>query len=773
MSAPSARADAGTLAALREPERRPDAEPKVTGRAAYAADVALPGMLHARFLVSPVPHARVRSIDVSAALRVPGVHAVLTGRDVAGVRFGRRLLDRPVLCWDRVRFVGDRLAAVAAESVAAADAAIASIEVDLEELPPVLDVDDALTDTAPQLHPDAHEYAYLDGERKPVPHPNVQGRLGFRAADDELDAVFARAARVVEGTYRTPMQHSAYLEPHATLVWIDDAGVAHFVSTNKGPYALRKQLVAALGLPADRIEVDAGYIGGDFGGKGYSIDEFPCYFLARATGRPVRAVMRYTEDVGHTNVRHAAVMRLRTAVDAEGHLLAHEARILFDGGAYAAAKPLPHLTLAGATATLAGYRVPHVRIDSMTVYTNHVPGGHMRTPGEVQALFAGESQLDELARALGEDPLAFRLRNAVRPGDAGAGGQHFREARAVEVLSAAGRAIGWDRPRPAGRGVGIAMSARHIGAGKLPLRLRLHADGRLEIVTGMPDQGSGTWQVMRRALAVAASVAEHRVVVTRVPTSAAPFDPGVGGSRVTHLASRAAEDLALQLRHWLDERLPAAIPTAPPGTVLRDDALVDADTSTRLASFADVVSRLVPAGEPVELSTVYEVGAHGPEEPGDYDFAACAIEADVDAATGRVRVTDAVLAADVGTIINPVAHRGQLEGGFVFGLGAALMEELRTEAGTIASLSLADLKIPSVADVPPLRIVQIPTLVGPGAFGAKMAGELTNAPVGPAVANAVAAAADVRIRELPVTAERVHRALGERRDRATGSRARV
>ena len=759
MSAPTSRPDAGTLEALRRPEQRVDGPAKVTGAAGYAADARRPGMLHARFLGSPLAHARIRSIDVSAALAVPGVHAVLTGDDVRGARFGRRLLDRPVLCWDRALFVGDRLAAVAAESVAAADAAIAAIEVDLEELEPILDPEDALADGAPILHPDAAEYAYFEGTRPAVPHPNVQGRLLVERGETDLEAVFASAARVVEATYRTPMQHSAFLEPHATLVWVDEAGVVQVISTNKTPFGLRKQLAAASGLPVEAINVDSGYIGGDFGGKGYSIDEFALLHLARATGRPVRSVLRYAEELGQVNVRHAAVMRLRTAVDAEGRLVAHAADLVLDGGAYAGAKPLPHLALTGATATLAGYRVPNVRIEARTVYTNRVPGGHMRTPGEVQALFAGESQLDELANALGEDPLAFRLRNAVRQGDLGAGGEAYLEARAVDVLTAAGEAIGWDRPRPRGRGVGIAMSARHVGAGKQPLRARLHHDGRIEILTGVPDQGSGTWQVMRRSLAVAASVDERRVSVTRLPTAETPVDQGVGGSRVTHIGSRAAQALGGLVREWLDERLPGALPGATAGTSLADDRFVDPATGRDLATYDEVVGRLIEPAEPIELSTVYEAAAHGPGEPGDHDFAAVAVEVEVDPETGAVTVTDAVLAADVGTIINPVAHRGQLEGGFVFGLGAALQEEMLVDQGVITTLSLADLKIPSAGDVPPLRIVHVPTPEGPGAFGAKMAGELTNAPVGPAVANAVAAASGVRVRALPVTAERVHAGL--------------
>ena len=755
--------DAGTLAALARPEERLEGTDKVTGAARFVADAAMPGMLHAAFVVSPLPHARIVSISTERAAAMPGVRAVVTGADVRGMRYGRRLLDRPILAWDRVLFVGDRVAAVAAETTEVATAALAAIEVQYEELPAILDPDAALAPDAPILHPDAADYAYFDGERKPVPHPNVQGRMSVRRGADDMDAVFAAAAHVVERTYRTPRLHAAYLEPHATLVWPTEDGTIRVLTTNKTPFPLRRQLSMAFGLPAEQFAVDATYIGGDFGGKGYSVDEFACVALARATGRPIRAVSTYAEELGQVNTRHAAVMHVRTACDADGRLVAHDVRIVFDGGAYAGAKPLPHLNLAGATATLAGYRVPNVRMEVLAVYTNGIPGGHVRSPGEVQALFAGESSLDELARLRGEDPLDFRLRNAVREGDLGAAGEHFREARAVETLTAAADAIDWNRERPAGRGVGIAMSGRHVGGGKLPLRLRLHHDGTVEVRTGVPEQGAGAWQVIRRSVAVAASVDERRVIVTSVPTDEIPFDPGVGGSRVTHLASRAGEQLGHELREWLHERLPGAIPAVTPGTELVDDAFVDATGGGERVPFAAVVAALVREDDPVELATSFEAEVHGPDEGGDYDFGACAVEVEVDRDTGQVTVLDAVLAVDVGTIINPVAHRGQLEGGFVFGLGGAVMEELAVDGGAVTTLSLADLKIPTVADVPRLRIVQIPTVVGPGAFGAKMAGELTNAPVAPALANAIADAVGVRIAELPLTAERVHRALAEQR----------
>ncbi len=469
-------------------------------------------------------------------------------------------------------------------------------------------------------------------------------------------------------------------------------------------------------------------------------------------------------------------MRLRTAVDADGILLAHQARIVLDGGAYAAAKPLPHLNVPGSVRTLAGYRCPNVDIESLVVYTNTVPGGAMRAPGDVQAGFAGESQLDELATALGEDRLRFRLRNAVRDGEVAATGQRYVETRAAEILEAAAAAIGWDHPRPPGTGVGIAINSRRPAAGKMTLRLRLHADGLVEVITGVAEPGVGTWQVIRRAVAAGAGVAEARVAISHRATDEAGFDPGVGGSRMTHVASNVGVKLGRLLREWMLERLPRAIPDAGAVADLLDDWFVDggagegvageATVTTAgvraarrgLAGFEAVARALVLPDEPVELSATW-AAEPGPDDPEPASFVACAVIAGVDAETGRVTIADAVLAVDVGAVFNPVAHLGQLEGGFVYGLGGALMEEVRVEGGAVTTRSLDDLKLPSMRDAPPLRVLQLQTAIGPGAFGAKMAGELTNTAVAGAVANAIADACGARVRDLPLSAERVLRAL--------------
>jgi CO/xanthine dehydrogenase Mo-binding subunit len=306
------------------------------------------------------------------------------------------------------------------------------------------------------------------------------------------------------------------------------------------------------------------------------------------------------------------------------------------------------------------------------------------------------------------------------------------------------------------------MGVRHVGVGVMALGLRLWADGRAEIMTALPDQGGGQSEVLRRVLAATASIDESRISVVRRSTADAQVDPGVGGSRVTHTASRTAEVLGHRLRDWIDERLPKALPDVPAGARLERDAIRDSVAGEVLLDFNTLAARLVPADGPVELTAEYDAGTHAPGEPGDNDFAACGVELRVDADTGTITILDAVLVADVGTIINPVAHAGQLDGGFAFGVGAALMEELTVEAGVVVGRSLGEVRLPTIRDVPPLRQVLLLTTVGPGAFGAKMAGELSNAPVAPAIANAVADAVGARVFDLPLTPERVLRAIRAR-----------
>jgi CO/xanthine dehydrogenase Mo-binding subunit len=698
---------------LEQPEYRVEGRDKVTGAARYAADVSRRGMLHAAFVTSPYAHARIVSVDVTAARDLPGVRAAITGADIARQRFGRRLQDWPVLCWDRALFIGDRVAAIAADNAEIADEAARRIEVEYEELPAVLDARAALAEGAPILHPDAAGYAFLGGTRASRPHPNVQG-YGLREHGDVATA-FKASHRVYEHAFLVPRVYQAYLEPRATLLWLEGE-VVHVVTTNKAPFALRQHMAVSLGIPESRIVVDAGHIGGDFGGKGLSLDEFALYHLALATGRPVRALTRYADDLQATNTRHAATITLRTGVDREGHILAHEARVVFDGGAYAAGKPVTTLMPGDAMLTLAGYRVPAARVEAMTVYTNQVPAGHSRAPGQPQNAFAAESHIDLIARDLGIDPFELRRRNVVREGDVDVTGQPWHGTDGPALLARLRKAARVDeiqRSAASARGVGFALGVRHVGRGRASMVLHA-SDGRVEVRTGVSDQGGGAHTLFQRIVATELGLTLERVSVVRGTTDAVPHDPGVGGSRVTPVQGSAALDAARKLR-----------------------------------------AKLAELGRSVDAADGLEVTGEAAQEGHEASMYAYALEVTVDRETGMTTVDRATLAVDVGTVINPVALRGQLEGGFVFGLGQAVMEELHVEDGRVMTANLGDYKLPTIADVPPLTLELLTDHPGPGPFGAKSVGELANPAVGAAVANAVHDACGARVMSLPITAEKI------------------
>jgi CO/xanthine dehydrogenase Mo-binding subunit len=439
----------------------------------------------------------------------------------------------------------------------------------------------------------------------------------------------------------------------------------------------------------------------------------------------VRSVLRYADELQLSNTRHAARIRMRTGIDRDGRIVAHEARVVFDGGAYAAGKPVAGLLPGGPTLTLAGYRVPAARVEAIAVYTNTLPAGHARAPSQPQLTFAGESHLDLIAREMGIDPLELRLRNAIRAGDTDVEGAAWHQSEAPRVLEILRRESGWGKALPRDRGLGIALSARHVGRGKTSLTVTLEAGGSVAVLTGVADQGGGAHTMIQRVVARELGVDPSRVRVQRGDTAHANVDPGVGGSRVTPVAGNAALDGARKLKARLAEL----------GATLDEAA----------ASYAP----LTVTGEGEQDEHLYGVYAY-------------AIEVAVDRDTGSFRIVDALLVADVGTVINPVAVRGQLEGGFVFGLGQSVMEELRIEDGRVITTNLGDYKIPTIADVPPLRLHLITDAPGPGPFGAKSVGELANSAVGAAIANAIDAAVGARVTSLPITAEKVRSLLRTR-----------
>lgn len=720
-----------SYAVVGRPVGRVEGLEKVTGRARYAADISLPGLLWAKVLRSPLPHARILRTGTEKARALPGVSAVLTGQDLPPVLVGRRLCDMPLLARDRVRFIGEPVAAVAAADPDLAEEALALIEVEYDELPAVFNPFEALRDDAPILHDDPGAYPGAPPER---PHPNVQSVHRVRRGDPERG--FREATRVFEHTFRTPLAHQGYLEPHASVVAIDGAGRVQIWTATKTPLRLKAQLVHALGLPPERIRINPVPIGGDFGGKGFFADVPLCYHLARATHRPVKMAMTYTEELMAANPRHPSVITLQTGLDREGRLVARAVRAVFNGGAYAAFKPRPGVDLHGADQAGGVYRIPHFDLEAHCVYTNSVPCGHARAPGEPQMIFAVESHTDMIAHELGLDPVEFRRRNLVGEGDRLATGHRLERVRARETLEAALRASRWDGPRRPFVGRGLAISHRFAGLGDASALIRVEEDGTIRVITAIPDTGTGAHTVFQQIAAEVLGVPVQRVAVSVGDSDTFEVDSGVGGSRVTHVGGQAVYRAAVALR----ERI-AAEATSDPALPL-----------------GELARGAAARGQPLEAQASFSAKEEGTVT----SFCAQLATVEVDPETGQIRLLGMVTAHDAGTVINPLGHQGQIEGGLVQGIGLALMEELRVEDGRISALSLGEYKLPVIKDIPPLTTVILEEPAGPGPFQAKAIGEASISPVPAAIANAVFDACGVRITELPLTAEKVFFALTAR-----------
>jgi len=703
---------------------RVDARDKATGATRYSADVEVGGALHAAAVRSSVPHAELVAVDTTAARGIDGVVAVVTARDLEQ-RFGdelcgRRMRDMPLLARDKVRFTGEAVAVVLADTRRAAEDAAALVEVEYRDLPPVLDAPAALEPGAPRVH--EAPWRYDGAVVTEAHHPNLQSEVvvgDLSAAQAALDG----AAHVVTATYRTPSGHQGYLEPQCWTAWPRHGGGVALLGTAKAPYRLREQAAKTLGLALDAVEVEPVPVGGDFGGKGGVVDATLCAALALWADRPVRLALRSNEDLTATDGRHPATIEVRVGCDADGRLLALWVDAVFDGGAYAAAKPIPSVNLHGMEECALAYRLDAFAVRSRIAYTTTMPKGHMRAPGAPQASFAIESTLDELAAVAGVPPAELRRRSVLADGHRDAYGHTWDEARGAETLAAAladaeqaGSASGspnGTRPVPQGwrRGRGVALYARPTAPpATTSLRLVPADGGRVVVEVPIPETGTGSHSVVREELAAALDVDPDRVEVRQVSTGLLPYDPGVGASRVTVGITAAVRELA---DRW----------------------------------------REAGGAAPVTVET----GA-GTERP-RISFCAQVADVAVDPETGQVLVTRLTSAVDVASVLRPRAHRMQIDGGAVMGYGFACLEDLLEADGQVWAANLSEFRLPTAEDVPELRTVLVEGGRGVGPSGVKAVGELTNVPTAAAIANAVADATGRRVRHLPLTAERVYWAL--------------
>jgi CO/xanthine dehydrogenase Mo-binding subunit len=731
-----------------QPVARPDGVDKVTGAGRYTADHPLPGVLWGKTLHSPYAHARILRIDTSAARQVPGVHAVLTAADVADGPWGRAIKDVPILASDRVRFFGERIVAVAADDEDIAQQALDLVVIDYEELPAVFDPDEAVAEGAPLLHPD---YGAYPGTR-PLDKPSNAYSTAVNERGD-VEAGFAAADVIVENTYTTQRQHHAYLETQSVMVNIDGDNVQVWTCA-KAPYDARASLAHAIEVPADQVVINHSYIGGDFGGKATPHALPICYFLAKATGRPVRMVNEYLEEFMEGNPRHSTVLRLRTGVKNDGTITAHEAEAFVNTGAYAGYKPLGIIGGAVRSAMAGPYRIPAVRLASSEVYTNTVPCGHMRSPGEPQGAFAIESHMDEVARRIGMDPFDFRLKNIIVDGDETPMGAVHHDLRGRETLDAAAEAAGYHNRRPVNRGMGIAMCDRAPVGGVGTLEVTLQPDGGIALGTPIFDQGTGTYATHRQVIAEEFGVDPARISFQPWPTGAVAYDSGIGGMRATRVNTIVSYEAAQDTKRALLELAADYLGWPSETLVFRDGEVRRTDQEEAIA-WPDLLRQANTT-----VTGRGEVNEQGRTEV--TCFAAQIAEVEVDPETGEVRLINFTTAHDTGQIVNPIGHQGQINGGLVQGIGYGLMEELLVEEGRVTTLSFGDYKIPTIADLPRLKTVVLEPGEGVGPYNIKGIGETPNTPTAAAIANAVEDAIGVRIRDLPVTSEKVYRALRER-----------
>ena len=743
---------------------RTDAWAKATGSAGYTDDMSLPGMLHGRLLRSPLPHARILHIDTSRALALPGVKAVITGDDLPLVRYGNwRLVpstqDETVLARGKVRFVGDEVAAVAATSRDTAQEALSLIRVEYEELPAVFDIDASMAEGAPVLH-----------EATPG---NVSVTRNIAYGD--LDAAFARSEYVREDVFTLQPVSHGYLEPCSTLATTDEQGRVTLYSSTQTPYIVQCLLASVLGLRENEVRVVKPFVGGGFGGKMELRPWDACAaFLARRTGRPVKFTLDREEELAAGRRRHPMRLRSRVGFRRDGTLTAKELTVHLDGGGYNSMGPTATFLVGNFGAML--YRYPAYRYSGFHVYTNQAPAGAMRGFGAPQALFAAESQMNLAAEELGIDPIELRLRNAMRPGDEIPEVATVSTCAFSECLEKVAQMSDWKAkraslPRGGGRGVGIGCYSFITGGvfnwfnTPYPFsaaEVRVYADGTAHLLTMASDIGQGSDTVLQQILAEELGIAIKDIQITAADTAMTPKgDLGTWGSRVTLMAGNAVREAARQIR----EELFRIVSLRFDLNVIYEMECKDGQVRVkgrkdRGIPFGQAVGMVQKANRGVPL---VGRGTYTPRDMGlvtpTFSFGAQVVEVEVDRETGLTRAEKVWTAHDCGRVLNPMAVEGQVSGCIQMGVGYALSEELLTREGRTLNASFLDYKMPGALDMPAQMSACIEVDEPRGPYGAKESGEGPISPTAPAIADAVWHATRYRCQDLPITPEKVLRAL--------------
>jgi 4-hydroxybenzoyl-CoA reductase subunit alpha len=744
---------------------RKDGVVKAVGEAKYAADMTLPKMLFGKILRSPYPHAKIIRIDTGKAEKLPGVKAVVTGKDTPGVQLGiwGAIRERQYLPMDKVRFIGEAVAGVAAIDEDTAQDALELIQVEYEELPAVFDAEEATKEGAPQIHDHAEH--------------NISLHRFWNYGDVEKG--FEEADYIREDQFSTPLDMHGFIEPNACLAAWDASGKLTMWASTQIPFAVRAELALVLGIPQGKVRVIKTHVGGGFGGKAAGKDLHTiAALLAKKSGRPVRIEYDMGEQFVAGIRRIPAMVHLKTGVRKDGTLLAQSSKVMTDGGAY---QDVGRITIyLHGLAHLLPYRLPNFRLDIYRIYTNNPVCGPKRGHGHNQIRFAFESQLDMIAEELGIDPVEIRLRNALQPGDITVNGLQIGTCGLSEAIQKATERAGWKEKRGKGEGRGIGIGCGGFISGYRPGPLsdagaviKLNEDGGVVLLTGASDIGQGSDTVLAQIVAEVLGVTLDDVTVVAADTETCPYEAGSIGSRVTWYAGNAAKLAAEDVRRQLAEVVATKLEMRAEGVQFKDGWVYAKGHPEFKASFAQVVGMAqVSTAKGVILgkATYYPDNVVWPDRnhfyfgnfAGSYSFSAQVAEVEVDKETGQVRLVKATLGDDCGFPLNPMAADGQVEGSVYMGHGETLFEQVLMENGKILNPSFTDYKMPTALDSPNMETIHIITDDPGGPFGAKEVGEGFIISGHAAIANAIHDATGVWITDLPITPQKIVKALEEK-----------
>ncbi len=761
---------------------RVDAHAKVTGAAVYADDIPFgPGLLYARIKRSPHPHALIKRIDVSKALKLPGVKAVVTGEDFPGL-VGLYLSDRHIFCRDRVRYIGDPVAGVAATSETIAEEALDQIEVEYDPLPGVFDPEVGASTTAPLLHPDLGQYAVANFI---FPEPGTNIANHFRLRRGDVQKTWPECAAIVEETYRIPHIQHVPIEPHIATAMVDDEGRVKLWGSSQSPFAQRSLIASALGISVGDVQVVAPFVGGGFGSKaGLSMEALAVAIATKVRGRPVKLRLTREEEFTTAFVRQGMIAHIKMGCAADGRMLALEVRYYWDGGAYT--EYGVNITRASGYSCTGPYNIPNVQADSYCVYTNHPVGGPMRGFGMPEMHAGLEQCVDQLAERIGMDRVAFRRLNCIRGGDIIATGMKMHPTGLEECLVKAAEGIGWGQKSPPSspekrRGKGIALMwkapAMPPNAGS-SAEVRFNEDATVTVKVGGQELGQGSFTIAAQMAAAALGVPYDWVRVTGpVDTNTSPYEWQTVASRLTWSMGNAVKAAALDARQQILQVVAIAWNENPEDLDIVNGVVVSYKSEESLPLKNIVVYGIAKpndqgwTGGPIigrgNFMPTYVTGldsqtGQGPRAVVHYTTGAQAVEVEVDMITGRVNVLRAVTVFDVGKAINPDMVRGQMEGGFVQGMSTALFESLQFKEGVPVNNSFVDYRIATSADTPAeieAIMVEVPQDDGP--WGARGVGEHPMVPTIPAIANAIFDAIGVRPGEPPYSAEKIYLLMQE------------